>query len=349
MKPLLKYPGGKERELQYVIERLPDKIDNYYEPFFGGGAIFFGLDTACCKHTFLNDKSDDLVLFYNNVAHSHALFFYFLDDYIYNWEYLSAIVDNNYNEFKNNTKKIKALINPLYSDRVINAVDDKIKRMRELEKKKGKLPPEDIKDNIECAIKQGYYYFIREVYNSKIRNNIFDEERAAAFYFMREYCYSSMFRFNSSGEFNVPYGGISYNRKTLNDKVQKLKDNETIKKFSNAVVKCLDFEEFLNKYPPHKNDFMFLDPPYDSEFSEYDKNSFNKDDQHRLAEYLINKCECPWLLIIKASPLILKLYKHGTPTQTGRCLFVEGFDKKYSVSFKNRNLKDCEHLIIKNY
>lgn len=35
--PLIKYPGGKEKELNYIIPALPAKIDNYYEPFVGGG------------------------------------------------------------------------------------------------------------------------------------------------------------------------------------------------------------------------------------------------------------------------------------------------------------------------
>jgi DNA adenine methylase len=39
-----------------------------------------------------------------------------------------------------------------------------------------------------------------------------------------------------------------------------------------------------------------LDPPYDSEFSTYAKNEFNKDDQKRLANYLINDCPAKWMM-----------------------------------------------------
>lgn len=42
--PLIKYPGGKEKELNYIIPALPAKIDNYYEPFVGGGAVYFAID-----------------------------------------------------------------------------------------------------------------------------------------------------------------------------------------------------------------------------------------------------------------------------------------------------------------
>ena len=87
---------------------------------------------------------------------------------------------------------------------------------------------------------------------------------------------------------------------------------------------------------------MFLDPPYDSDFSTYAQNEFGKDDQRRLANYLINECKCKWLMIIKNTPFIYSLYD-------GHGLTIKSFDKKYQVSFMNRNDKQVEHLIIKNY
>lgn len=43
MKPILKYPGGKAREIKYFSEYIPD-FNTYYEPFLGGGAVYFYLD-----------------------------------------------------------------------------------------------------------------------------------------------------------------------------------------------------------------------------------------------------------------------------------------------------------------
>jgi len=51
-----------------------------------------------------------------------------------------------------------------------------------------------------------------------------------------------------------------------------------------------------------------LDPPYDSEFSTYDKNIFNKEDQKRLADYLIKDCNAKWMMIIKNTEFIFDLY-----------------------------------------
>ena len=104
----------------------------------------------------------------------------------------------------------------------------------------------------------------------------------------------------------------------------------------------MDFHEFLKSYKPTNNDFLFLDPPYDTEFSTYNKNEFNKDDQVRLSDYLINECHGNWMLIIKNTDFIYNLYNHEK-------LYVSSFDKKYQVSFMNRNNQDTEHLMITNY
>ena len=93
---------------------------------------------------------------------------------------------------------------------------------------------------------------------------------------------------------------------------------------------------------------MFLDPPYDTEFSTYAKNTFGKGDQERLAEYLKQECECYFMLIIKNTDFILGLYENSTD-KFGREIKIARFDKKYFVSFQNRNNKEAEHLIITNY
>ena len=77
-------------------------------------------------------------------------------------------------------------------------------------------------------------------------------------------------------------------------------------------------------------------------------NTFEKSDQERLAEFLLNECPAKFMLIIKNSKLISKLYKEGMPTLSGKLEIFE-FQKKYLVSFRNRNNKDANHLLITNY
>ncbi|MCM1029611.1 MAG: DNA adenine methylase [Pseudoflavonifractor sp.] len=70
----------------------------------------------------------------------------------------------------------------------------------------------------------------------------------------------------------------------------------------------MDFEEFLDVTDPGQDDFIFLDPPYDSEFSTYAQNAFTRDDQERLANYLLTKCRAKWMMIIKNTDFIYNLY-----------------------------------------
>ena len=59
------------------------------------------------------------------------------------------------------------------------------------------------------------YMAVRSRYNAARLAGRWDEIRGADFLFLREYAYAAMFRYNRRDEFNVPYGGISYNRKSL--------------------------------------------------------------------------------------------------------------------------------------
>lgn len=86
----------------------------------------------------------------------------------------------------------------------------------------------------------------------------------------------------------------------------------------------------------------FLDPPYDSEFSDYEGNLFGQNDQERLANYLINECDAKWMVVIKNTDFIYNLYNKNN-------INIFKFDKKYSVSFMDRNNKEVTHLLITNY
>src|SRR2546430_3245272 len=176
---------------------------------------------------------------------------------------------------------------------------------------------------------------LRHLYNRIREYEISPSLTAAIFFFVRENAYASMFRYNSRGEFNVPYGGISYNRKDLARKVAYMSSPALQRHLKDTVIENMDFEAFLVKYPPQANDFVFLDPPYDSEFSTYARNEFSMKDQDRLARYLLNDCKAKFMLVIKNTPAIFKLYN-----QTD--LYIMTFDKKYLVSFQDRNDKNAE-------
>ena len=106
-------------------------------------------------------------------------------------------------------------------------------------------------------------------------------------------------------------------------------------------VENMDFQELFQKYDYfEKDDFIFLDPPYDTEFSQYNKEKdFDKQEQIRLRNELL-KINGKLMVVIKETEFIYNLYKEFN---------IEKFDKKYLTNMRNRNEKEVKHLIITNY
>lgn len=379
MKPFIKWAGGKEKELPFIIENLPEHFSRYIEPFVGGGALYFAINK---ENAIINDKSDELIKLYQLIQQGNIEFLTKIDELYHNWILLEKVVENNstellklYKEYCSEIKKyspkdIKKL-KIKYNDRICEflikhseefngvltnhfniKIDNfiheiqknlysKISRMWKIENHKGKMQDINILENIECSLKSSFYMHFRYLYNYKKELNISQEFATAIFYFIREYCYASMFRYNSQGRFNVPYGGISYNRKDFSKKIEYIKSNEIRRYMEKTSIYNMDFEKFCNSIELNENDFMFIDPPYDTEFSTYAKNDFNKTDQIRLANYL-KKTKAKFMLIIKNTNFVYDLYQE-------KGFYIKSFDKKYLVSFQNRNNKNAEHLIITNY
>lgn len=373
LSPILKWAGGKEQELKYILPNLPpQKFQDYYEPFVGGGSVYTAIQA---DGYFINDKSEELITLYRCFTNGdRGLFFKILDETIHNWSILTEIVLNHkglfietYKQYSTDqidddrvhkilcdflrahTDQFIALVSSIYKDNTQNFIKEieinlfrKVKRMKALEKLKNLLPDKDILDNIETAFKSGFYMHIRHIYNNQQQYGLQNALKSAVFLFIRNFAYSGMFRYNSKGEFNVPYGGIGYNRKNFRKKVDYLKTKELRSLLDRTEIENEDFETFFKKHNPSMNDFVFLDPPYDSEFSTYANNAFTREDQQRLADYLIKECQAKWMMIIKNTDFIFNLYND-------RGLNIRSFKKNYLVSFMNRNDKNVEHLLITNY
>ena len=166
-----------------------------------------------------------------------------------------------------------------------------------------------------------------------------DAYRIANFYFIREYCYGSMFRYNRKGEFNIPYGGISYNHKDLTAKVERMFSRPVASLLGRTQLYCMDFEELMTSLDMTERDFVFLDPPYDTEFSDYEGNEFGPEDQARLAKLLEN-LKASFILVIKDTPLIRSLYE-------GKFRILP-FENRYLYNVRSRNDRNALHLIITN-
>lgn len=173
------------------------------------------------------------------------------------------------------------------------------------------------------------YYKVRAYEHDDILDN------AKRFYYLRKTCFRGMLRYNKKGEFNIPFGRY----KTCNYEDLKNKEYENLLK--NTEIHNKSFEYIFENYNDGEN-FMFLDPPYDSEFTDYGYCSFGKDEQRKLAECFKNtKIKC--LIVIGKTPFIEELYKD---------YIVGEYDKKYKFKLHSGRIGDeinNKHLIIKNY
>lgn len=369
LSPIIKWPGGKEKELKYILPNAPH-FNRFIEPFVGGGSVFMGIeaDKYC-----INDFSSELITLYHCIKNRDSDFFRYSIMIDESWKKSTVFFNNHpelvdaYIEFRNEKIEkdgLKEFIHTFCKNKqksILNIVDSefsslpcilkkemetnllrKMVRMRELERDKHVLSENDLNDNIETAIKSAVYMNYRYLYNDSEIAEKNPMMHCALFFFMRNYAYSGMFRYSSKGEFNVPYGGIAYNSKLLVKKLNYYKTEEVLRHFQKTDIFNLDFEMFLRKVKPQKHDFVFLDPPYDSEFSTYAQKAFTREDQKRLADYLLNECQAKWMMIIKNTGFIYDLYnKDGINIRT--------FNKEYVVSFMNRNEKKVTHLLITNY
>lgn len=370
LKPIIKWPGGKEKELPHIKLHAPQWFENYYEPFVGGGSVFTAFNA---KHLYINDKSNELIALYKYISTQDEYFFQWLEDIMQSWKNtLDYVAKHNelcdwYKQFRNDVldeltikgklhlfvkaeeHHIEQLLPDVFEcqrESLYREIDKclahKIVRMKKIEKERKEMPEQDIFDNIETAFTSALYTYLRSLYNDKQLCKDNPQLATALFVFLRNYAYSGMFRYNDKGEFNVPYGGISYNHKLMQTKVDYYHSPKLLEHFAKTTIENLDFLDFFRKHNPTEKDFVFLDPPYDTEFSTYAQNEFTQADQKRLADYLCEECKAKWQLVIKYTPFIYSLYDREG-------IIIQKFDKKYLVSFMNRNDKDVEHLIITNY
>jgi len=207
--PFLKWAGGKRQLLAQFDQHLPQKFNNYIEPFVGGGAVFFYL---LPKKAILIDNNKELI--------------------------------NCYKVIKNNVAELIKLLKRHKNDKT-------------------------------------YFYKIRNLdRNHKEINKLTDVERASRTIYLNRCCYNGLYRVNSAGEFNVPFGKYKNPKfcdaNNLNAVSIALKNTKIYK---DSFEKCLDFAE--------KEDFVYLDPPYHpisdtSNFTSYTKNIFGKESQIKL-------------------------------------------------------------------
>lgn len=283
MKPLIKYRGGKSKEIPYLIKHIPEFKGRYIEPFFGGGALFFHLEP---EKSIINDINKKLIDFYRDVKDNFTQLRCELDE-------VERIYENNRFEYEARKK-----LNPA------ERIDDR---------------------------NEEFYYLMRSEFNKDFS----DRYLASTLYFyINKTAYSGMIRYNSKGEFNVPFGRY----KNLNTKIV---DKEHHLLMQGAQIFNEDYSVIFKM--AREDDFIFLDPPYDCVFSDYGnkeyKDGFNVDAHLKLSEDF-KKLKCKSMMVIGKTELTQDLYKE---------MIIDEYDKSYSVNIRNRFKSAAKHIVVANY
>lgn len=238
-KPFVKWVGGKRQLLKqfrtmnlYPPEKFNSKTSRYFEPFVGGGAVFFDL---LPDYAYLSDLNFELVTTYNVIKSNLEELVKSLNKHEYNKDYFLCI------------------------------------RAMDVE-------------------------------------NLSEVEIASRFIYLNRTCFNGMYRVNSKGHFNVPFG--KYANPLICDEVNLRKVSKALQ---GVEIKNQDYKEVLKE--AKSGDFIYFDPPYypvnkTSSFTSYVKESFLEKEQIELRDAFLelHKRGCFVMLSNSDTPFINEIY-----------------------------------------
>lgn len=237
-KPFVKWVGGKRqllrqfREFGLYPKGFDEQKNTYYEPFVGGGAVFFELAPP---QAIISDINKDLIITYEVVR---------------------------------------------------DRVDELIKSLR------GHINTKD------------YYLMMRAKNPAKMS----DVEVASRFIYLNRTCFNGMYRVNSKGQFNVPYG--KYIHPVICDECNLRAASDALK---NVNVLYANYHDAIAS--AKAGDFVYLDPPYyplnaTSSFTSYTKQGFLAKEQEELRDAYVelSKRGCYVMESNSNTEFIRKLY-----------------------------------------
>lgn len=207
-----------------------------------------------------------------------------------------------------------------------------------------------VKDHVEELIKElqkhkntsEHFYEVRSWDRKPDFHQLTDIKRAARLIYLNKTCFNGLFRVNSNGEFNTPFG--NYKKPDwINSHVLRAVSNYLNQ--GNIRILNTDFEQTLKHI--RKEAFVYFDPPYypisdSSNFTGYTLDGFNKDDQIRLKELCdkLNERGVKFLLSNSSAPFILELYNGYK---------VEYVKAKRTINSIGTGRGEIKEVLIRNY
>lgn len=186
-----------------------------------------------------------------------------------------------------------------------------------------------------------FYYELRNKDRNKSSfDRLSDYKRAGRTIYLNKACFNGLYRVNSKNEFNVPFGKKT---KVNTYDIGNLITVSNYLTMNDIKILNVDFEDSVKD--AQKGDFIYFDPPYDSEtsiFNSYTEEGFGKEEQRRLAKVykeLSNK-GCYVMLSNNNTTLIKELYKDFN---------IHIIEAKRSINSNGKKRGKVEEVIITNY
>lgn len=156
-----------------------------------------------------------------------------------------------------------------------------------------KMLQREFRQNSNEEARKEYFLRIRKSYNEDTHNDV---TNTAMFIFLNRTCFNGLYRVNSKGYFNVPFG--KYTNPTICDEELLLGDSKILQ---NVEILCGDYT-LIERYVDN-NTFIYFDPPYrplstTSSFTSYSKENFDDTEQTRLAHFFarLSRYGCKMML-----------------------------------------------------
>lgn len=236
--PIVKWVGGKRQLMFELLKNMPENYNRYFEPFIGGGALFFELQP---DNAYISDMNEELINLYK-------------------------VVRDNVDEL--------------------------------------------VADLQKHDISKEYFMEIRNIDRTEEYKNWSNIQKASRFIYLNRTCFNGMYRVNSKGEFNVPFG--HYKNPRILDENNLINCSNLLQK---TEIKHADFSEILKKVK--KGDFVYFDPPYvplseTSSFTSYTKDGFDIDMQFKLRDVCdeLDSMGVKFLLSNSDTKLVNELYEN---------------------------------------
>ena len=203
-----------------------------------------------------------------------------------------------------------------------------------------------VRDDVDGVIKAlqphrneaDYYYHIR----AQDPGQLSAVQRAARLIYLNKTCYNGLYRENSRGEFNVPFG--RYKNPTICDEARLRAASRALQ---DVKLVAADFEEVVTQ--TQAGDFLYFDPPYaplnaTSSFTSYNSYGFTADDQKRLAATVkrLDVQGCRVMVSNSSAPLIYELY-------TGNGYHIQSIQARRNINSKADRRGPVRELLITNY